>query len=151
MRAPLSLMLLAALSCTTRYVVPPVQFKNVQGYHRDGSHEKHEKIRLEDSRGAPVRLKKDTYFKLKLQGGQVISGSFEEVSASEELLLVETEAGQHLAIPLSEIEGARLVVPKNPLRATASVVGKTLYGILSVVVLGTTIGYVVLLTRTPSQ
>lgn len=237
--------------CNNKYIIEPMQIKNANGYERKvGSQGEGGPLRLEDRRGTPFRLKRDTFFRLTLKEAvmvagkprYVIAGNFEKVWLEEErpaapatadeaikehpttqanpelssprtipeapatqanpedptsqsvqeisitevvseapatqaspeipvaevvkeppaaqanevstpltekgplLLKVLTEHGEEISIPLENIQSAKIVVRKNPIAATLSVVGITLYSILSTVVVGGLIGYVVIIT-----
>jgi hypothetical protein len=142
---PAALICAALSGCASRYVVKPDELRKITGYTSTSGETGGGEGKLEDAQGTRFTLKKHTRFRIKLKKEATVAGELTAVATQGDLLMVVTEGGDELALPFDEIDSAKIVVKKNPLGATFSVIGVTLYGLLSTVIVGAAVGYVILI------
>src|SRR6186997_3239556 len=93
----------ALAGCASRYIVAPAELRKIDGYVSTSGSTDPRPDTLEDDRGTRFRLKKHTYFRLKLKQDAKVAGELAAVAARGEYLMVVTEDGQELALPFDEI------------------------------------------------
>src|SRR5262245_30256911 len=109
-------LVLVSLGCTKKYFIEPAQLKNIDGYERKVGSTGPGAFKMEElQRGEHFKVRKNTFFRVKLKQDAVIADKFEKIWVDGELIRLETRDGEEYAVPFSEIDSVKVIVPKNAL------------------------------------